>query len=333
LKGFLPALGVALSTATLVALTPEVLSSVDAVPPHVAGRFRDPKAFQQSASGHYFVFDRRAHVVYGLGDAKSDVYPIVHVGPEPGRIIGPTAFSMAADGSFAVADAPGSSDRIQVFSSAGVRSAGFTMPGRTRPRVTLGSITLNGIGSLQYTGSTILVSRPETGALVTEYRLAGWTVRTFGRLRTTGHEQDRDVHLALNSGFPLANPRGGYYFVFQAGPPVFQKFDEEGRLVFERIVQGLEVEALVAGLPSRWPRKDDELPVVTPTIRAAAVDRGGRLWLSFASPYTYVFDEQGDKIRILQFRGAGLLSPDGLFFGPSGRLLVTPGLYEFAVER
>ena len=72
---------------------------------------------------------------------------------------------------------------------------------------------------------------------------------------------------------------------------------------------------------------------MTPTIRAAAVDRHGNLWLSFVVPYTYVFDPQGDKIRIVQFRGAGILSPDSLFFGPRGRLLVTPGLFEFDVER
>lgn len=71
---------------------------------------------------------------------------------------------------------------------------------------------------------------------------------------------------------------------------------------------------------------------MTPTVRAAALDRGSNLWLSFVVPYTYVFDPQGDKIRIVQFRGAGILSPDSLSFGPTGRLLVTPGLFEFDVE-
>jgi hypothetical protein len=31
----------------------------------------------------------------------------------------------------------------------------------------------------------------------------------------------------------------------------------------------------------------------------------------------------------VQFRGAGILAPDSLFFARDGRLLVTPGLYEF----
>jgi hypothetical protein len=42
-----------------------------------------------------------------------------------------------------------------------------------------------------------------------------------------------------------------------------------------------------------------------------------------------VFDADGDKIRMVQFRGAGVVAPNSLFFGPRGRLLVTPGLYEF----
>jgi hypothetical protein len=119
--------------------------------------------------------------------------------------------------------------------------------------------------------------------------------------------------------------------VFQAGPPVFHKYDHDGRLLFERRIQGLEIDDLVATLPARWPRRPDELPLVTPTIRAAAVDRRGNLWLSFIAPFTYVFDPQGDKIRVVQFRGAGILAPDTLFFGPADRLLVTPGLYEFEV--
>ena len=36
---------------------------------------------------------------------------------------------------------------------------------------------------------------------------------------------------------------------------------------------------------------------MTPTIRTAAVDPDGHLWIAFTVPYTYVFDRDGDKIR------------------------------------
>ena len=46
-------------------MKPDVLQSANAVPAHVAGRFREVAGFQQAASGQYFVFDRRAHTLKG----------------------------------------------------------------------------------------------------------------------------------------------------------------------------------------------------------------------------------------------------------------------------
>ena len=61
------------------------------------------------------------------------------------------------------------------------------------------------------------------------------------------------------------------------------------------------------------------------------MDREGRLWIALTSPFTYVYDGSGDKVRTVQFRGAGLLTPNSLFFTKDGRMLVTPGCYEFKV--
>ena len=65
-------------------------------------------------------------------------------------------------------------------------------------------------------------------------------------------------------------------------------------------------------------------------IRTAAVDPGGNLWISLIAPYTYVYDTNGDKVRTIQFRGAGILTPVGFFFTKDDRLLVSPGCYAFA---
>ena len=83
--------------------------------------------------------------------------------------------------------------------------------------------------------------------------------------------------------------------------------------MFERRIQGREIDALVAGLPTTWPRRqtsEGELPLVTPTIRTAAVDPDGHLWIAFTVPYTYVFDRDGDKVRTVQFRGAGIIDAE-----------------------
>ena len=152
----------------------------------------------------------------------------------------------------------------------------------------------------------------------------------MGQLRKTGHESDRDLHLAWNAGIPIADPNGGFFFVFMAGAPAFRKFDEKGTLLYERAIQGNEIDPLVAAIPDRWPRRSPgELPLVAPIVRTAAVDRSGRLWVSFIVPFTYVFDAQGEKIRTVQFRGAGIVSPSSLWFNQQGRVLVTPGCYEF----
>ena len=225
------------------------------MPAHIAGRFREPTGFQQSSSGQYFVFDRRAHTVYGLDERQASSWEIIQIGAEPGRIIDPTAFAVAPNGTFVVADAPNNRERIQIFTPAGFRIGGFLLPGRLKTRVTLENAVLNGIGSLQYTGTSILMSQPETGALITEYALNGGVNRTFGRLRRTGHEDDREVHLALNSGIPLVDPTGGFFFVFQTGEPVFQKYDRDGQLVFERHIEGREIDDLVSRQPTKAARQ------------------------------------------------------------------------------
>jgi hypothetical protein len=322
-----------LSLALLAAALPaDVIRPERAVPAHIAGRFRSPAGFQQDGAGQYFVFDRRSHTVFGLDERQESVWPIVDIGAEEGRILTPTAFSVEPAGTFAVADAPRNQERIQIFTRAGFRINGFLLPGRVRPRVVVDNVIVSGIGSLQYTGSSILVSQPESGALITEYALTGQITRTFGRLRRTDHEADPDVHLALNSGIPLIDPTGGFFFVFQTGQPLLRKYDADGALVFERVIQGRELDEFISQLPGTWPRRqtaDGELPLVAPTVRSAAVDSAGNLWVAFMVPYTYVFNPDGDKVRTLQFRAAGIVAPNSMFFGAKGQLLVSPGLYEF----
>ena len=90
-------------------------------------------------------------------------------------------------------------------------------------------------------------------------------MRSIGQLRKTGHESDRDLHLAWNSGIPIADPDGGFFFVFMAGAPAFRKYDDKGELIYERVVQGREIDPLVAAIPDRWPRRGaGELPLVAP---------------------------------------------------------------------
>lgn len=310
----------------------EVLRSVSTLAPDVVGQFREPIGFKQTANGDYYVFDRRGHAVYRVDANGRTGRKLVQIGAEDGRVIEPTSFDVAINGSFAVADSPNGRERVQLFDAAGVRTGGFLLPGRAAARVVLGSLSLNGVGTLAFTGRSLVMSQPDSGWLITEYGPGGTPLRTMGQLRRTGHEPDRQLHLALNAGIPVPDPAGGFYYVFIAGPPAFRKYDAAGELIYERAIQGREIDPVVQAIPTRWPRRsagDGELPMVAPTVRTAAVDGSGRLWVTFVIPFTYVYDADGEKVRTVQFRGAGIIAPASLSFTSRGRLLVTPGCYEF----
>ncbi|HYE86996.1 MAG TPA: hypothetical protein VEA16_11615 [Vicinamibacterales bacterium] len=311
--------------------TVEVLKSVNSLAPHIVGLFREPIGCKQTANGDYYVFDRRGHTVYVVNASGDEARKLVQIGAEDGRLIEPSAFDVAFNGSFAVADAPNRRERVQLFDAAGIRTGGFLLPGRGTSRVVLGSLSLNGVGTLSFNGRTLLMSHPESGWLMSEYALDGTPVKSIGQLRKTGHESDRDLHFAHNAGIPIADGNGGFYFVFMAGAPAFRKYDTAGELVFERVVQGRDIDPLIRAIPDRWPRRAaGELPLVAPTVRTAAVDRAGRLWISFILPISYVYDVAGEKVRTVQFRAAGVLTPSSLSFNDRGRVLVTPGCYEFS---
>jgi hypothetical protein len=311
----------------------EIVRSTAAVPPEIAGRFEEPIAFQQARSGQYFVLDRRGQAVYGINRELMAGWVILRIGQEQGRVYEPSALAVRADGTFVVADRSTSGTRIQVFTAGGFFFRAFTLPSRDPVRLVLGGVTIRGIGTLQVAGEKLLVTQPENGALFSEYTLAGLPARSFGNLRATGHEADRDLHFALNAGIPLIDPTGGYYFVFQTGVPLFRKYDRSGRVLFERHIEGRELDETIAQLPGAWPRRSAEggreFPLTTPVVRTAAVDPAGNLWVSLMQPYTYVYDGNGDRRRVVQFRGAGIVTPTSLFFADADRMLVTPGCYEF----
>lgn len=311
----------------------EILRATGGLPPQVCNAFREPLGIQQAASGAYYVFDRRSHAVYRVEADMRPPQKIVEIGGEGGRLLEPSAFDLGSDGTFAVADAPNGKERIQVFDSTGKWITGFMLPGRAQTRVSVGGLALGGVSTLAFLGRSVVLNQPEANALITEYGLAGTPIRSVGTLRSTGYESDRQLHFAMNTGIPLPHPSGGFYFVFLAGNPVFRRYDAKGVLLFERVIQGRELDQVIEQMPKKWPRRNvdgGELPLVVPTVRTAAVDPSGNLWVSFMIPFTYVFSDEGEKIRTIQLQGAGLLSPSSLSFNRRGSLLVTPGCFEFA---
>jgi len=333
----------ALASLAPIALSPisasqavEVLRATGGLAAHIANQFEEPIGFAEATTGEFVVLDRRAHTIYLIDREEKAARKIVEIGFEKGRVLGPGVLSLSTDDILAVADAPNRLERIQYFSLSGTLLGGFYLQSRSMPRLAAGVMVLNGVGSMAFTGRTFLISRPETGALISELDNRGFVLRNVGALRKTGFESDRDVHLAMNAGLPLPGPDGSVYFVFMAGVPMFRKYDANGILLFERHIEGPELDADLRSQPTTWIRRDDgdgvRLPVIAPLIRTAAVDPQGHLWVSLVLPYSYVYAPNGDKLRTVQFQGASPLSVTSLTFAKGGRILVTPGLYEFSVH-
>ena len=314
----------------------ETLVATGGLPAHIVGLFQDPIGFAEASTGESIVLDRRAHTIYSINRQRTAARKVIVVGFEEGKVLRPGVLALSRDDIFAVADAPSGQERIQYFNLNGTHLGGFYLQSRSAPRLAVGSLVLNGVGSMSFTGRTFLVNRPETGALFAEIDNSGAVVRQVGTPRRTGYEADADLHLAMNIGLPLADPAGGYYFVFLTGVPLFQKYDAKGALVFERHIEGVELDARIQSLPTTWPRRDTPegrgLPLVPPLVRAAAVDSTGRLWISLIEPYTYVYDRTGEKTRTVQFKAAGVIAPTSLSFAKGDRVLVTPGCFEFSAK-
>jgi hypothetical protein len=328
--------GARLSTSSS-SVTVEVLTATGGLPAHIVSMFEEPIGFAEATTGESIVLDRRAHTIYAVNRQKTAARKVIVVGFEEGKVLRPGVLALSKDDIFAVADAPSGLERIQYFSLNGMFLGGFYLQTRAAPRLVVGPLIMNGVGSMSFNGKTFLVNRPETGALFSEIDNSGAVVRHIGTLRRTGHENDPDVHLAMNIGLPLADPAGGFYFVFRTGWPKFQKYDAKGALVFERHIEGVELDANIQSLPTVWPRRDAGegrgLPLVLPLVRAAAVDPAGRLWVSLIEPYTYIYDRDGQKIRTVQFKGATTVAPSSLTFAKGDRVLVTPGCYEFSAAK
>jgi hypothetical protein len=314
----------------------EIFRPAGGLPPQIVGQMREPAAFVQTSDGRYIVFDRRAHEIYGVDKAKTGIRKLVAIGQADGQILRPDVFAYnSANKTFVVVDAPGEYERVQTFYEDGTPIGRFQRwpPRAGAGRFSVNAVVFGGIGAIAPLGRHLIAAGHTSTELMSEMDGDGNAVGRIGRMRPTGHENDALLHHALNAGIPLVAPDGGIYFVFTTGVPMFRKYAATGELLFERHIEGPELDGAIQSLPTSWPTRkgpgNTEFPAVQTMVTTAAIDPHGDLWISLGVPFTYVYDAGGNKTRTLEFRGTELMSPASFFFTNDGRLLVTPGCYEF----
>ena len=330
--------GLAVATAAAaLASTParpdvQILQPVAFLPSHLASTLRDPIACLETPSGEQLILDRRGHALFAVNTARTSLRRVLSFGEEAGGIAESNALAGGPNGTFAIADAPKGFDRVQWFSAEGKLLGFLDLSDKlVQPKIP-GPTLSQTAGVMQFTGDRFFFALPGRGSLVSEVDLKGRTTRQIGRTRPTGQEQDPELHTALNTGFPLIDSSGNLYYVFQAGMPMFRKYDAAGKLVFERHIEGVEIDRAIEELPAVWPVRspgDGTHPVVPALVRAAGIDRRGQLWISLSEPFTYIYDARGDKIRTVQFNAGTTVSPVSLSFTSTDHVLIAPGCYEY----
>ena len=309
-----------------------MLRSIGGLPAHIAGAFLATRsASSRPTAALYFVFDRRGHAVYTIAD-DGPAQKIIEVGAEPGACSIPTRVRHRPVRRQLRrrrrADPAASASRCSPPS--GGRLGGFTLPGRELPRLTLDNMVLNGIGSLQYTGATILINQPERGCARdgADARRARRPARSAScarpATRAIANCTSRSTS-ACRSSIPPAASTSSSWPACRCSASTTRA----GSSCSSGTSKAPRSTSTCSACRPRWPTRrtddGDVLPLVPPAVRTAGVDYQGNLWISLTAPFTYVYDRSGDKIRTVQFKGADVLAPNSLFFTKDDRVLVTPG--------
>ena len=181
---------------------------------------------------------------------------------------------------------------------------------------------LNGVGSIQFTGGTILINQPETG--LADHRAARSTARRGARSAAARDRPGRSERPSrVQRRLPARRPDGRVLLRVQRRRPDLPEVRcRRAGCCSSGISRARKWTTTCAGCRRPGRRAGptgDVLPVVPPAVRAAGVDRQGRLWVALSSPFTYVYDGSGDKLRTFQFKGADILTPNSLFFTKDGR--------------
>lgn len=186
--------------------------------------------------GRYYVTDQRGNVLLAFDSRDRLLAKFGTAGSGKGEFIHPTTLSSGPDGQIYVRDL--GNDRIEFFDLAG--------------RYT-GEIKAQDFSGFAISGrNEIMVGLPQDGALVTVYDRRGHEIRKIGKLRKTSEfygpasrGDDLRNQVLINRVNLAAGEQGTLYVTFLFAP-VVQKYDADGRLLWERRLGGPDIETLTS---------------------------------------------------------------------------------------
>ena len=246
------------------------------------------------SDGNYYVLDAGNNRIVVLSPDWKFVRQISEAGQEPGALFDPQDFALDRQGNILVIDGK---KRLQGFTAAGKHLGTITYWAECL------ALAVNGRGEY-------LLSQPELGALVTVYGPDGKVRRSFGKLKDGGgpyRSVANRVHLAVTSQDEV------YVSLDHQG--ILQKYDSNGRLLWETMIPGAQVERLRGIFWSDDPNKSKHGVVIsTVHSRLSAFyvafnlffDESRRqLYVPLNDGSIYIADTNGKPIKFMnQPRGA-----------------------------
>lgn len=264
-----------------------------------------------SHNGLYYVSDRTRNSIVVVNERFEIQRLIGGIGSAPGRLFRPGYIDVSKDGLIYVQD--GGNERIQCFLIDGTYLGSFA----TKPYMGMAA-GLNG---------EIYLGQPENGALISVYAKDGKHLRSFGKLKTYSEvmgkefqELDEQYATAANRVRLFVDQDGSILVSFML-VPLLQKYNTEGKLVFESRLVGPEVDALRQSPDGLLTMSMDGFAETVIALEAIALPNG-EINVVLTDGSIYVAAHNGRRQRVLRPQADSKFTPEMTGITPEGAVLV-----------
>lgn len=273
-----------------------------------------------SYHGKYFLTDIDGNRILIVNERMELERDFGRIGSGPGRLFHPGYLDVGPDGTVFVEDS--GNERIVKFDQGGNYLGELRLPAH--------------LGLAVGAQNELYLGDPYEGHLVSVYSSSGQKLRSFGQLKKYSDvygpafsDKDAPYTIAFNRVRLSTDKEGNVYVSFML-TPLIQKYRPDGTLLFERRLEGSEIDQLMDAIQktkyisTRGDGADARIVALDPVIDPA----NGNLMVPLVDGSIYVADREGKKIALLR---PGWTSPgnNGLFrpfvaaLGAKGELLIT----------